>query len=154
MAILAYCSTAARTTTAPDVAAIAAARPSPAPAVHAHAAVLRQLVDEVLLLPGLRQSLLRAQLLQLRDGLHTIARVQDRTTLHCATAQIDRSGGRSKTDGPLNGRHGAISVSSSLLAVTHLPAQVDGLRRAGCGGGTDEGKPYRGVVSSAGTREA
>jgi hypothetical protein len=79
-----------------------------------------------------------------------------RTTQHCATAHIGRSGGRSKTDSPLNGRHGAISsvISSSLLALTHLPAQVDGLRRACCGGGTDEGKTYRGLVGSAGTRGA
>jgi hypothetical protein len=62
-AALARRSTAARATTAPAVASVAGARPAPTPAIHAHAAVLRQLVDEVLLLPGLRQSNLRAQLL-------------------------------------------------------------------------------------------
>jgi hypothetical protein len=71
----AYLSTAARTSTAPTLVTVAGAPPAPAPAVHAHAAVLRQLVDEVLLLPGLRQSRVRAQLLQLRDGLRTCAHV-------------------------------------------------------------------------------
>jgi hypothetical protein len=65
---------------------------------------------------------LRAQLLQVRDGLHTIARVQNRTTRHCATAQIDRSGGRSKTDGPLNAQRSSrcISVYHRSLSSTSL----------------------------------
>jgi hypothetical protein len=50
----AHRATAARTSTAPAVVAVAGARPALAPDAHAHAAVLRQLVDEVLFLPGLR----------------------------------------------------------------------------------------------------
>jgi hypothetical protein len=43
--------------------------PSAAPAVEATTGVLRQPVDQILLLPGLRQFESRAEFLQLRDGL-------------------------------------------------------------------------------------
>ena len=54
---------------------VAGTSASAAPAVEAATWVLRQPVDQILLLPGLRQSRLRAELLQIRDGLRTDARV-------------------------------------------------------------------------------
>jgi hypothetical protein len=48
---------------------------SAGPAVEAATRVLRQPADQILLLAGLRQSRLRAELLQIRDGLRTDARV-------------------------------------------------------------------------------
>ena len=48
---------------------VADTRASAAPAVEAATEMLRQTVDQILLLPGLRQVKLGAQLLQLGDGL-------------------------------------------------------------------------------------
>ena len=71
MAVPAYCAT-ALAATAPATTVVAGSRTTAtaaAAAVDAAIRVPRQPVDQVLLLPALRQCRLRAELLQLRDGL-------------------------------------------------------------------------------------
>ena len=72
MAVPAHCAT-ALATAAPTTTVVAGSRTTAAAATAAAAAaanrVTRQPVDQVLLLPALRQCRLRAELLQLRDGL-------------------------------------------------------------------------------------
>jgi hypothetical protein len=145
MPVLAHRSTAARTTAALAVVTNTGAFSPPATAVHAHAAVLRQLVDEVLLLPGLRQSRLRAQLLQLRDGLHTIiARVQDKdNTALCD--RPDRPLGWQEQDRRPAQRSPRYNISIIFSPRSHSPSCSG--RRASQGllrwRGTDEGTIYR-----------
>jgi hypothetical protein len=69
-------------TSIPDVAAattIVVAGTSASSAVEAAIGVLLQPVDQIMLLPGLRQFKSRAELLQLRDGLHARTNTSDET---------------------------------------------------------------------------
>ena len=67
MAVPAHCAT-ALATAAPTTTVVAGSRTTAATTAAANR-VPRQPVDQVLLLPALRQCRLRAELLQLRDGL-------------------------------------------------------------------------------------
>ncbi len=73
MTVPALCTAALGVAAAAAIVVAADTGASAAPTAEAATEMPRQTVDQVLLLPGLRQSHLRAQLLQLRDGLHTIA---------------------------------------------------------------------------------
>ena len=68
MAVPAHCATALATATPAD-AVVVDSRTIAAAAVDAAIRVPRQPLDQLLLLPALRQCRLRAELLQLRDGL-------------------------------------------------------------------------------------
>jgi F0F1-type ATP synthase membrane subunit c/vacuolar-type H+-ATPase subunit K len=68
VAVPALC-TAALAVTATAIVAATGARASAAAAAEAAAEMPRQTVDQILLLPGLRQLISGAQLLQLGDGL-------------------------------------------------------------------------------------
>jgi hypothetical protein len=69
VAVPALCTAARGVATAAAIVAAAGARASAAPAVEDATEVPRQTVDQVLLLPGLRQQKSGTQLLQLGDGL-------------------------------------------------------------------------------------
>jgi hypothetical protein len=69
VAVPALCTAALGVTAATAIVVVAGARARAAPAVEAAAEMPRQTVDQILLLPGLRQLESGAQLLQLGDGL-------------------------------------------------------------------------------------
>jgi hypothetical protein len=86
MAVPAHCTAAVRIAAAAAAAIItSAAATSAAATVDVAPRVPRQPVDQLLLLPALRQSRLRAELLQVRDGLRTDA---------CVPHEASQTGGK------------------------------------------------------------
>jgi hypothetical protein len=89
----ALCAAALGVSSAAAIVAAAGARISAAPAVEAAIEMPRQTVDQILLLPGLRQPKSGAQLLQLGDGLR--ARADKETRCSASWSRVKGQCGRS-----------------------------------------------------------
>jgi hypothetical protein len=82
MAVPAYCANALATAAAATIVVAGTSTAGAGAAVDAATGVPRQPVDQVLRLPALRQCRLRAELLQLRDGLRAKKKHQTKRVSH------------------------------------------------------------------------